>query len=81
MKSRHDTRRATEVAIAIKFLNRWLMRRGIEPHIPVLDREHQTKGYFTRADFTFDATTNAFNCPTGKTLLNNGLVRDDGAMP
>ena len=50
-KSRHDTRRATEVAIAIKFLNRWLMRRGIEPHIPVLDREHQTKGYFTRADF------------------------------
>ena len=56
------------------------MRRGIEPHIPVLDREHQTKGYFTRADFTFDATTNAFNCPAGKTLLSNGLVRDDGTM-
>ena len=21
----------------------WLMRRGIEPHIPLLDREHQTR--------------------------------------
>jgi hypothetical protein len=59
----------------------WLMRRGIEPHIPILDREHQTKAYFTRADFTFDATANAFICPAGKTLLNNGLVRDDGTMP
>jgi hypothetical protein len=26
----------------------WLMRRGIEPHIPLLDREHQTNGFFTR---------------------------------
>ncbi len=33
-----------------------------------LDREHQTKGYFTRADFTFDATANAFICPVGKKL-------------
>jgi hypothetical protein len=35
----------------------------------------------TRADFVFDATANAFSCPARKTLLNNGLVRDDGAMP
>ena len=59
----------------------WLMRRGIEPHIPILDREHQTKGYFTRADFAFDATANVFTCPAGKKLLNNSLVRDDGTMP
>ena len=59
----------------------WLMRRGIEPHIPILDREHQTKGYFTRADFAFDATANVFTCPAGKKLLNNGPVRDDGTMP
>ena len=57
------------------------MRRGIEPHIQAFDREHQTKGYFTRADFTFDATTNAFICPAGNTLLNNGLLCDDGACP
>jgi len=59
----------------------WLMRRGIEPHIPILDREHQTKGYFTRADFSFDATANAFTCPGGKMLLNKGLMREDGTMP
>jgi transposase len=35
----------------------------------------------TRAYFVFDATANAFTCSAGKTLLNNGLVRDDGAMP
>lgn len=34
------------------------MRRGIEPHVPLLDREHQTKGFFTRADFTFDRPAN-----------------------
>jgi hypothetical protein len=26
----------------------WLMERGIEPHIPVLDRAGQTNGTFTR---------------------------------
>jgi transposase len=59
----------------------WLLKRGIEPHIPVLDHEHQTKGYFTRADFTFDTQADAFICPAGKRLHNNGLVREDGAMP
>jgi len=29
----------------------WLMRLGTEPHVPVLGRERQTKGYFSRADF------------------------------
>src|ERR1700761_4541022 len=59
----------------------WLMRRGIEPHIPLLDREHQTKGFFTRADFTFDPQTHAFTCPGGKQLKSTGLVRDDGTVP
>ena len=72
---------AADAAYGSGLMLGWLMRRGIEPHIPILDREHQTKGYFTRADFTFDATTNAFACPAGKRLLNNGLVRDDGTMP
>ena len=59
----------------------WLMRRDIEPHIPLLDREHQTKGFFTRADFTFDPQSNAFTCPAGKQLRSTGLVREDGTMP
>jgi hypothetical protein len=72
---------AADAAYGSGLMLGWLKGRGIEPHIPILDREHQTKGYFTRADFTFDATVNAFTCPAGKKLLNKGLVRDDGTMP
>ena len=59
----------------------WLMQRGIEPHVPLLDHEHQTNGFFTRADFIFDADANVFICPGGKHLRNTGLVRPDGTMP
>jgi len=59
----------------------WLMRREIEPHIPLLDREHQTNGFFTRSDFTFDPQANLFICPGGKQLKSTGLVRDDGTVP
>ena len=52
-----------------------------EPRIPLLDREHWTKGFFTRADFAFDAKTNVFICPGGKHLRSSGLVRPDGAIP
>lgn len=46
----------------------WLMQRGIEPHVPVLDRAEQTDGVFTRKDFIFDPAGNAFICPGGKPL-------------
>jgi hypothetical protein len=46
----------------------WLMQRGIEPHIPVLDRSSQTKGMFTHHDFTFDRNRKLFICPGGKEL-------------
>jgi hypothetical protein len=59
----------------------WLMRRGIEPHIPLLDREHQTKGFFPRADFTFDPQAKVFICPSGTQLRSTGLVCEDGNMP
>lgn len=72
---------AADAAYGSGLMLGWLMGRGIEPHIPILDHEHQTNGYFTRADFTFDATANAFICPAGKQLTNSGLVREDGTMP
>ena len=59
----------------------WLMRHGITPHIPLLDREHQTNGFFTRADFTFDPQANVFTCPGSRPLRSTGLVRDDGTVP
>jgi hypothetical protein len=44
------------------------MRRGIEPHLPLLHRERPTNSFFTRADFTFDPQANVFICPGGKQL-------------
>jgi hypothetical protein len=55
-------RLAADAAYGSGLMTGWLMQRGIEPHIPLLDREHQTKGFFTRADFTFDPQANVFEC-------------------
>lgn len=74
-------RLAADTAYGSGLMIGWLMRRGIEPHVPVLDRERQTKGYFTRADFKFYEEANTFTCPGGKTLTSSGLVRSDGAVP
>ena len=52
-----------------------LLARGIEPHIPVLDRKSQTGGKFTRDDFTFLANENAYLCPEGRRLVHAGIDR------
>ncbi len=72
---------AADAAYGSGLMLGWLMGRGVEPHIPILDHAHQTGGFFTRADFEFDAAANVFICPAGKRLANNGFVREDGAMP
>lgn len=46
----------------------WLVDRGIEPHIPVIDRAGQTNGMFTHHDFAFDRDRDHFICPGGKEL-------------
>ena len=74
-------RLAGDAAYGSGLMIRWLMQRKIEPHVPLLDREHQTKGFFTRAAFEFDAERNVFTCPNGKLLRSSGLVREDGTMP
>ena len=74
-------RLAADAAYGSGLMIGWLMRRGIEPHIPLLDREHQTKGFFTRAELTFDPQANVFICPGEKQLRSTGLVREDGTMP
>ena len=77
----HPRRLAADAAYGSGLMIGWLMRRKIEPHIPLLDREHQTNGFFTRAEFTFDPHANVFVCPGGKQLKSTGLVRDDGTVP
>ncbi len=74
-------RLAADAAYGSGLMIGWLMQRGIEPHIPLLDREHQTNGFFIRADFTFDPQANVFTCPGGKQLRSTGLVRPDGTIP
>ena len=47
----------------------WLVHeKGIEPHIPVFEKSARTDGVFSRSDFTFDHTRDAYICPGGKEL-------------
>jgi transposase len=53
----------------------WLLARGVQPHIPVIDRRHQTAGRFTRDQFRYDPALNVYHCPEGKQLRYRGLQR------
>lgn len=53
----------------------WLLARGVQPHIPVIDRRHQTKGRFTQDQFRYDPALNIYHCPEGKSLAYRGLSR------
>lgn len=53
----------------------WLLARGVQPHIPVIDRRHQTGGRFTRDQFRYEPTENAYYCPEGKPLRYRGQQR------
>lgn len=47
----------------------WLVeKRGIAPHIPVIDKSGRKDGTFERADFTYDAGNDLYICPNGKEL-------------
>lgn len=47
----------------------WLVeKRGIAPHIPVIDKSGRKDGTFERADFTFDTENDLYICPGGKEL-------------
>jgi Transposase DDE domain len=50
----------------------WLLARNIQPHIPVIDRQHQTRGRFTRDAFRYEPKENAYYCPEGKPLHYRG---------
>ena len=54
---------------------RWVFDKGIEPHIPVLDRYKQTTGAFTRKDFRFVPENNCYICPAGEQLVCVGSTR------
>lgn len=53
----------------------WLLERGVQPHIPVIDRRHQTGGRFTRDQFRYEPAENVWYCPEGKPLRYRGQHR------
>ncbi len=56
----------------------WLLARGVDPHVPVLDRTAQTNGMFTRESFTYIEAEDAWHCPSGHTLRLAGFKRSRG---
>lgn len=61
-----------------EFLN-WLLQRGVQPHIPVIDRRHQTDGHFTRDQFRYEPAEDVYYCPQGKPLRYRGRQRANQA--
>jgi len=53
----------------------WLLARGIQPHVPVIDRRHQTRGRFTQEQFRYEPTENTYYCPQGQPLRYSRLKR------
>jgi hypothetical protein len=55
----------------------WLVeKKGIAPHIPVIDKPNREDGTFSRADFRYDAERDAYDCPAGKELRTSGTVHE-----
>jgi len=46
----------------------WLLGQGIAPHIPLIDRRHQTGKRFTRDQFRYAPEEHAYYCPQGQPL-------------
>jgi hypothetical protein len=65
----YPTRLIGDTAYGAAEMLNWLVDdRGIEPHIPVLDKSQHTDGTFSRDDFTYDHTSDTYRCPAGQTL-------------
>lgn len=59
----------------------WLVeKKGIAPHIPVIDKSTRDDGTFSRSDFRYDTRRDIYICPAGKKLATTGTVSADNAM-
>jgi hypothetical protein len=55
----------------------WLVEtKGIAPLIPVFDKSKRDDGTFSRGDFRYDPTGDAYHCPGGKQLGTSGTVHE-----
>ena len=67
-------RLAGDTAYGAVRLLKWLVDRGITPHIPVWDKSARSDGTFSRTDFVFDQERNIYICPGGAELTSTGNI-------
>ena len=58
---------------AVRLL-KWLVDRGITPHIPVWDKSARSDGTFSRSYFVFHPERNIYVCPGGAKLTSTGNI-------
>ena len=57
----------------------WLVEeKQIAPHIPVIDKSKRKNGTFSREEFRYDESSDAYICPAGKPLTTSGTLVNDG---
>jgi transposase len=50
-------------------------KKGIEPHVPVIDKSKREDGTFSREDFTYDDGRDCYVCPNGQVLPRSSGAR------
>lgn len=68
---------AGDVAYGTGEMLGWLVKRSIDPHIPVWDKAKRDDGTFSRQDFAYDKDRDLYVCPAGKTLKTTGKLHSD----
>ena len=68
---------AGDVAYGTGGMLGWLVKRKIDPHIPVWDKAKRSDGSFSREDFNYDKQSDTYACPAGKTLTSTGTLHSD----
>ena len=68
---------AGDVAYGTGEMLGWLVKRKIDPHIPVWERAKRKDGTFSKGDFIYDKERDLYTCPGGKSLKTTGNLHSD----
>ena len=55
----------------------WLLKREVMPHVPVLDRQHQTKGKYDISHFQYDPERDSYTCLEGHEMPLRRVKKND----
>ncbi|MEL6516024.1 MAG: IS1182 family transposase [Pseudomonadota bacterium] len=55
----------------------WLLKRKVTPHVPVLDRQHQTKGKYDLSHFQYDPERDSYTCLEGHEMPLRRIRTED----